>query len=154
MTCLTRKSATSAREMNPKRQSACIDEHAIGLCARAGGQDGRTNNCPIKPASPYDPLLRVLVGVNTPKDQAESRVVEESSMATAVAGSETGHANQAFYCARFHRIDEDTGGGGKQACSAEDQLRGWRDAERLNDCLNARQRTRLLKGLTGDQPQS
>ena len=62
-------------------------------------------------------------------------------MATAVAGSQAGDANQALNRARLHRIDEDASGDGKQARSAEDQLRGRRDAKRLNDRVNACQRT-------------
>src|SRR5262245_33161206 len=69
---------------------ACIHKHAIRTCAPPVGQDSRTNNCPIELASPYDPLLCVLVGVNTTKDQAKSSVVKESPTASAVAGSETG----------------------------------------------------------------
>ena len=57
---------------------ACIHKHAIRPCAPPVGQDSRTNNCPIEPASPYDPLLCVLVGVNTTRDQAKSSVVKES----------------------------------------------------------------------------
>ena len=77
----------------PGAPVARIDKHAICACTLPVGQDGRTNNRPIEPASPYDPLLCVLVGVNTPKDQAETGIVQESSMATAVAGSEAGDAN-------------------------------------------------------------
>ena len=73
---------------------------AIRTCAPPVGQDSRTNNCPIEPASPYDLLLCVLVGVNTTKNQAKSSVVKESPTASAVAGSETGDANQASNCAR------------------------------------------------------
>ena len=87
-----------------------------------------------------DPLLCVLVGVNTPKDQAQNGVVEESSTATAVAGSEASDANQAPNRARLHRINQDTGGDGKQARPSEDQIRGRRDAKRLNDRVYTRQR--------------
>src|SRR6516162_3746554 len=54
---------------------ACIHKHAIRTCAPPVGQDSRTHNCP---ASPYDPLLCVLVGVNTTKNQAKGSVVKES----------------------------------------------------------------------------
>src|SRR6516162_1683138 len=113
---------------------ACIHKHAIRTCAPPVGQDSRTHNCP---ASPYDPLLCVLVGVNTTKNQAKGSVVKESATASAVAGSETGDANQASNCARLHRIDQDTSGDGKQARSAEDHLRGWRNAKGLNDRVSA-----------------
>ena len=49
--------------------------------------------------------------------------IQGFSTATAVAGSEAGDANQAPNRARLHRIDQDTSGDGKQARSAEDQLR-------------------------------
>ena len=62
-------------------------------------------------------------------------------MATAVAGSQTRDANQAPDRTALHRINEDASGGRKQARSAEDHLRSWRDAKRLNDRVNACQRT-------------
>ena len=52
----------------------------------------------------------VLVGVNTPKDQAEGSIVEKSSTATTVAGSEAGDANQAPNGSSLHRIDRDASG--------------------------------------------
>ena len=58
----------------PRAPVARIDKHAIRACALPVAQDGRSNNCPIESTSSYDPLLCVLVVVNTPKDQAESRV--------------------------------------------------------------------------------
>jgi hypothetical protein len=58
-------------------------------------------------------------------------------MATAVAGSQAGDGNQALYRARLRHIDEDASGVGKQARSAKDQVRSWRDAKRLNDRINA-----------------
>ena len=61
--------------------------------------------------------------------------------ATAVAGSEAGDANQAPNRIRFHCVDQDTSGSGKQARSAKDQLRGRRDAKRLNGRVCTRQRT-------------
>ena len=77
----------------PRAPVARIDKHAIRACALPVAQDGRSNNCPIEPASSYDPLLCVLVGVNTPKEQAESTVIQESSTAPAVAGPEAGDTN-------------------------------------------------------------
>ena len=61
-------------------------------------------------------------------------------MATAVASSQAGDANQALDRAGLHHINEDASGIRKQARSIEDQLRSWRDADRLNDCMNACQR--------------
>ena len=57
---------------------ASVHKHAIRTCAPPVGHDSRTDNCPIEPASPYDPLLCVLVGVNTTKNPAKSSVVKES----------------------------------------------------------------------------
>ena len=69
---------------------------------------------------PDVPLLCILVGVNTPKDQAEDGIVEESSSATAVAGSQAGDANQSLNRLGLHHVNEDASSAGKQARAAED----------------------------------
>ena len=71
-------------------------------------------------------------------------------MAPAIAGSQTSDGNQSLDRSCVHRINEYAGGSGKQARSTEDQLRSWRDAERLNDHVSAEQRAFhrvLIKGI-------
>jgi hypothetical protein len=130
----------SARD-KPRAPVARIDKHVICPCSRSSGQNGRTNDSPVETAPAYHPLLRILVGVNTPKEQRQDGIVEQSSMATAVAGSQAGDGNQALDRPRLHRINEDTSGDREQARSAEDQLRRRRNTKRLNDRGNACQRT-------------
>src|SRR5262249_16850287 len=108
---------------------------------RPVGQDGWANDGPVKTAPAYDPLLCILVGVNTPKDQPQGGIIEESSVATTVACSKAGDANQSLNRLRLHRINEDASGLRKQARPAEDQFRIGRCSKRLNDRIHACWRT-------------
>jgi hypothetical protein len=65
-----------------------IEQYPIRARAWPGGQDSRANDRPIETAPAYDPLLRILIGVDAPKEQGQGGMVEESSTATAVAGSQ------------------------------------------------------------------
>ena len=62
----------SARD-EPGGPVARIDQHTICARARSVGQDGWTKNRPIEPAPADDTLRQVLVGVDTPEEEARAR---------------------------------------------------------------------------------
>jgi len=62
-------------------------------------------------------------------------------MASAVARSQASNRNQALNTLRLRRIHKDTSGLRKQVRPAENVFRVWRYSKRLNDRVNAFQRT-------------
>ena len=115
--CLTRKSATSARERD---EAACpaarIDQRAIGVRLRPIGQDHGTHDHPLELAPADDPFLHVLVVSHDPPDgistgrQIEYATVEEE------------------YAARMTFV---------QKAPAVRISRGVFPVQRLNACVNA-----------------
>jgi hypothetical protein len=80
--CRTRKSAASARLITPNRQSFDLAEL---LVSRPGRTDG-----PVESRRPDDPLLDVLVVIDTLQEQGkDDGIVEETTMTAAVSGAET-----------------------------------------------------------------
>ena len=58
------------------------------------------------PGRSYDPLLRILVVIDTLQEQGEgNRIVKETAMTVAVAGAKTGHGDQSLHACRLHGID-------------------------------------------------
>jgi hypothetical protein len=96
----------------PGAPVARIDQYAIRARARPGGQDGRANNCPVEPSPAC--ILAPPCRRKSAQGSGRNRVVEESSTATAVAGSAASDADQAPNRARLHRINEDASSDGNR----------------------------------------
>ena len=77
MICLTRKSATSAREMNPER----IDKHAIRACALPVGQDAWSNNSiwARGASKPMHNFFRKASGNNAEHEESDPESLKKNS---------------------------------------------------------------------------
>src|SRR5438046_721310 len=94
MASSTRKSATSARLTTPNcqrwRGQDAVAASCRPICQQAWAHDG-----PVEPGGLNNPLLDILVVIDTFHEQGKDDcVVEETAMTAAVAGAETGHGNK------------------------------------------------------------
>src|SRR5215510_8182404 len=88
--CRTRKSATSARLITPNRQSfGLVSTRVLASCRPVGWQAG-PHNGPLETRGPDNPLLYVLVVIDTLQEQGKgNRIVEKTAIPAAVTGTKT-----------------------------------------------------------------